>query len=193
LQKSTQDKAGSTVPIIYLKRGEKMIFYEWFPVVIAAVAVAMDLKTAKVDNGWILFSLGLGLLLRILTRGLWGVWLFLTGGLFPILCLGLLFQFRMLGAGDIKLFCAIGGILGIYRVSICMMVSLFIGACIAVALMVSNGSFHERFAYFENYIRTFIQTRECRPYYQNGMSAPENFHFTVPVLLSVLLCAGGVI
>ena len=38
----------------------------------------------------------------------------------------------------------------------------------------------------------FYCTGEIRPYYRKGMSFPENFHFTVPIFLSVVLYAGGV-
>ncbi len=79
--------------------------------VISAMAVWMDFRDASVDNGWILFSFVTGFLIQITERGLKGGAIFLTGVAVPIILLGILFVFRMLGAGDIKLLCALGGIM----------------------------------------------------------------------------------
>lgn len=152
----------------------------------------MDIKTAKVDNGWILFTMGAGLAFRILTEGFRGITGFLSGAAFPLLCLGILFVFRMLGPGDIKLFCALGGIMGLKKIGICILVSFFLGACLSFAILISNGDFRQRFQYLFAYIHKLIRTREISPYYQKGMNASENYHFTVPVFLSVVLYAGGV-
>lgn len=41
-----------------------------------------------------------------------GVPAVLGGSILPLFLLAVLYYFRMLGAGDIKLFCAIGGLMG---------------------------------------------------------------------------------
>ena len=76
-----------------------MLFYTCFPVVTVAVAVIMDLRTAKVDNGWILFTLMMGLWIRILTEGIQGIFRYFLGAVFPLFCLSILFVLRMLGPG----------------------------------------------------------------------------------------------
>lgn len=174
------------------KWGESMLFYTGFPVAAAAVAVIMDLRTARVDNGWILFSLGIGLFVRIWVEGIWAVPDFLAGALLPAVLLGGLFYFHMLGPGDIKLFCALGGVIGPGAIVKCMVVSFFIGAGISFAILISNGGIQSRFCYFMHYLQDFARTGERKPYYQKGMSSLENFHFTVPVFLSIALYAGGV-
>lgn len=150
----------------------------------------MDLRTAKVDNGWILFSLATGLGYRLLCRGITGVLLFLAGVVFPLLILSVLFYFRMLGPGDIKVFCALGGILGIRRISYCMLYALFIGGMISVFLLLIYGDIRQRFLYFIQYFQDYLISGNVRPYYRKGMPS-ENFHFTVPIFLSVMLYAGG--
>ncbi len=86
-----------------------MFFYTGIPVMMAAAAVVMDLRTARVDNGWILFCMAAGLAMRILANGIIGVFWYFTGALIPVVLLGWLFVFRMLGPGDIKLLSVIGG------------------------------------------------------------------------------------
>lgn len=87
------------------------VFFHLFPVIVAGTAMIMDLRNAKIDNGWILFSMFLGLMICIREKGISGVCFFVTGSSFPLLLI-ILFLFGMLGAGDIKLFCALGGVMG---------------------------------------------------------------------------------
>ena len=79
-------------------------------VVISAMAVWMDLREEAVDNSWVLFSIMAGFLLQLLEKGPKGMIIFLTGAAVPLILLGILFIFRMLGAGDVKILCALGGI-----------------------------------------------------------------------------------
>lgn len=174
------------------KRGGKMVFDTVLPVVIAGVAAVMDLRTARVDNGWIVFCLSVGFVVRWMSQGLAGIGAFFTGSLFPMIVLGGLFILRMLGPGDIKLFCALGGMMGVRTVGKCILVSFFLGAGISLAILISNGSVCQRFQYFIQYIQELVRSGKSRPYYRRDMSLPENFHFTVPVFLSVVLYAGGV-
>ena len=146
-----------------------MFFYTGIPVMMAAAAVVMDLRTARVDNGWILFCMAAGLAMRILANGIIGVFWYFTGALIPVVLLG--------WAGEIVK---------------CILVAMFIGAAISAALLISNGNICQRFLYLWSYICQTARTGKRKPYYQKGMLPLENFHFTVPVFLSVLLYAGGV-
>ena len=103
-----------------------MSFCTVLPVVISAMAVWMDFRDTSVDNGWILFSFVTGFLIQITERGLKGGVIFLTGVAVPVILLGILFVFRMLGAGDIKLLCALGGIMGPRTVTECIFYSLLV-------------------------------------------------------------------
>ena len=51
-----------------------MLFYIAFPVIVAGVAAIMDIRTAKVDNGWLLFCLVTVLSVRYVTEGTDGIW-----------------------------------------------------------------------------------------------------------------------
>lgn len=161
------------------------------PLMVAGTAVIMDLRTARVENGWILFSLAAAFVWHVWQEGMAGVFVFFTGALLPVLILGVLFCFRMLGPGDIKLFCALGGVMGPEAIGKCIFSSFFLGAVISLAILIFCGSFISRIQYLIRYFQDFLRTGEVRPYYRKGM-ALENFHFTVPVFMSVMLYAGGV-
>ena len=169
-----------------------MSFGIFLPVVISAVAVWMDLRDASVDNGWILFSFITGLVIQVMEKGPKGGIIFLTGAAVPVILLGILFVLRMLGAGDIKLLCALGGIMGPRTIVECIVYSLLAGAGISLAILISTGGIRRRFLYLYQYMNEFYCTGEIHPYYRKGMSFPENFHFTVPIFLSAVLYAGGV-
>ena len=150
----------------------------------------MDIRNGKVDNGWILFSMFLGLIACIWRKGSAGILFFAAGSAVPLI-LVILFIFGMLGAGDIKLFCALGGIMGPETVLKCICVSFFAGACMALTLLIIHRNFCERLLYFLNYIKTTAAAGKITSYRRRDISAPENFHFTIPVFVSVLLYAGG--
>ena len=77
-----------------------MSFGIFLPVVISAVAVWMDLRDASVDNGWILFSFIMGLVIQVMEKGPKGGIIFLTGAAVPVILLGILFVLRNHGAAD---------------------------------------------------------------------------------------------
>lgn len=169
-----------------------MFFETLFPVLTAAVAMVMDLRTSRVDNGWIVFCICIGLAVQTLSGGIRGFLGAVFGIILPLLFLGGLFVFRMLGPGDIKLFCALGCMLGGISIGKCILVSLFIGAGISLAILISVGEFRQRFHYFAQYFSEYRSSRQKKSYYNKDINALENFHFTVPVFLSVMLYAGGV-
>ncbi|MBQ0000015.1 MAG: prepilin peptidase [Clostridiales bacterium] len=158
--------------------------------VTSGTAMLMDLRTMKVDNGWLLFMLVPGFLTRLLTEGISSVPDFLMGMLLPFFLLIGLFYFHMLGAGDIKLLCVLGGMTGVRGAGILMLCTLFLGGIFAFFFLLFYGGVRERFRYFFSYVRDCVQNGEVRPYYQQGPRL-ENFHFTVPIFLGTLLYAGG--
>ena len=81
-----------------------------------------------------------------------GLPVYLAGAVLPLALLGWLFRFRMLGSGDIKLFCRLGGIMGPEAVLYCIGFSFLTGAAISLALLISCGGFTERISYFLEYL-----------------------------------------
>lgn len=160
-------------------------------VLFSAAAVCMDLHRQRIDNGWIVVGYLLGIFCRIREYGLKGVGLFLIGSAVPILLFYFLFLFRMIGAGDIKLFSVIGGLIGPRAVLICMGAALGFGAVFSLAVLILCGNLFSRLRYFAEYINQLRKTKKIVPYMIRG-SRMENIHFSVPILMSVLLYVGGV-
>lgn len=158
----------------------------------------MDLAREKVDNHFILFGLLLGFLYQVCTCGLRGFVIFVVGIGIPVLFLYILFFFRMLGSGDIKLFSVLGGFIGPYSIAKCIFVSFICGAVISVIVMLLCGNFISRLKYFTNYMNKLLVTEnlwsseEVIPYYRPGKRM-ENIHFTVPILMSMVIYAGGLL
>ncbi|MBU5482439.1 prepilin peptidase [Blautia sp. MSJ-19] len=156
----------------------------------AGVAVLMDLYEMKIKNGWILWSLLTGFLYELWRGGWNGAAFFIAGAGLPLLVLGWMFYFRMLGAGDIKLFCALGGIMGPGAVLWCIWFAFVAGAGISLAVVIFCGNFRQRLQRFAEYLLAFIWTGRRAPYFQKG-AVTENIHFTVPIFMSVMLYMGG--
>lgn len=153
-------------------------------------AMIMDIKTGKVDNRLIFISSGAALLFRLVRGGPAGMAAGFAGMAIPFVLLFLLFSLRMLGAGDIKLFCSLGAFLGPAAILKCIAVSFLIGALIALSLMLKKGIIIERFRYFFSYLSRLLTEKTAPPYRCGGLERPENFHFTIPIFISVIMmCA----
>ena len=80
------------------------------------------------------------------------------------------------------------GVSAVFKLILC---SLFLGGILSFAFLISCGNFKERLSYFFNYVYEYSQSKVLRSYIKKG-NQPENFHFTVPIFLSVMLYVGGV-
>ncbi len=112
------------------------------------------------------------------------------GGLLPIALLWMLFRFRMLGAGDIKLFSVCGTFLGVQGSLHTMILSIFCGGIMAAVLILIRGNFRSRMHYFLTYLSQFQQEKQIKPYRR-----PEDrdavFHFTFAILGGAVLTLAG--
>ena len=151
----------------------------------------MDLYQMQIKNSWIICSLLAGFILQLYQNGSEGFISFVTGGSLPLLILGILFWFRMLGPGDIKLFCALGGIMGPEVICRCIWYAFLSGAGISLAVLICSGEMWNRIQYLTGYLSEYVRSGIRKPYYQKG-TAVENIHFAVPVFMSVMLYAGGI-
>ncbi|MCI7812415.1 MAG: A24 family peptidase [Lachnospiraceae bacterium] len=96
-------------------------------------AVLTDLREKKIKNIWVIFWTIVGAATRIYHDGMMGAWSSIWGILIPILLLWGGFCMRQIGAGDIKLFSALGSFLGIQDILECMMFALSFGLIFAIA------------------------------------------------------------
>jgi prepilin peptidase CpaA len=119
-----------------------------------------DVKYYKIKNGIILPMLIIGLGISVVEHSL----LDAVYGMFIPLVLFPLYALKMLGAGDIKAFCAIGAVVG-FKLSIqTMLFSFLSGGVLAMIFMLLNKNMATRFKYVFNYLKLCLYTRKILKY-----------------------------
>lgn len=167
-----------------------MTFSGGFCVFFSLISMIMDIRWEKVSNRWILFGWLAAAAWQTCGKGPGGVLFFLAGALFPIGLLFPLFASKMLGTGDIKLFSVLGGMMGPRSFLSCLLLSFILAAAISLPVLLIRCDVKERLRYFAGYMARLLSGQGVEPYLKPGRR-PENIHFTIPVFISVLLCAGG--
>lgn len=160
-----------------------------FPLLVAAGGAILDLWSSRVDNWWTTGALLAGLFLSLLQAGVRGLCFSLTGAFLPLLLLGGLFLLRMFGAGDIKLFMALGSYLGPREIMKCMAIAFILGAFYSLFYLIVTGTICRRIQKLFFYIRKCQQKGQAFSY---PVKAGEGtFPFALAIFASVLLWSGG--
>lgn len=168
-----------------------MAYTDILALILALEAVDSDLKSGHIENAWILTGTVLSAGLRISLEGMEGLFRFGIGALVLFVVLYFLFWIRAMGAGDIKLLCVFGGLYGLSRGFSCFACAVFCGAVLSVCQLVFFTAFRERIRYFVQYMAGWLKSGIRQPYMQKGEGV-EKLHFSVPILMAVLLGIGGV-
>jgi prepilin peptidase CpaA len=129
-----------------------------------ALALVSDFRTYRIKNIIIGLFLAAGLLTNLLYTGFSGIIGYILAALLPAVLLLVFFALRMLGAGDIKLFCAIGAIMGVRFVLFSMAYSFLAGGIMAIIIMLFNKNFKQRALYLLSYLKTCFLTLSLKPY-----------------------------
>lgn len=163
-----------------------------FPLLVLTLAATlMDLKEGRIPNGIVISGLLCGLVYQVFSNQAAGVVLFFGGILLPLALFGILYYFRMTGAGDIKLLCMVGGFLGPVDGLICAVLAVLFGGVIAVCRMLRSHNFWQRLNYFSEYVTEYSVTRQWKSYLSETDESAK-FCFSVPVLFGVLCYLGGI-
>ncbi|NSW90186.1 MAG: prepilin peptidase [Firmicutes bacterium] len=133
-------------------------------VLLLGLALLSDIKTYKIKNAVTLPFIFMGTVTNIYLNGINGLFTSIMGILIPIIFLTPLYALRMLGAGDIKLFSAIGAVMGNRFILYSMAFSFLEGGVIALFLMLSRKNFKQRFVYFFQYLKHCFLTLSFQPY-----------------------------
>lgn len=157
---------------------------------IVMAAAWEDFRSGRIPNQLIVGGLLAGLLCQVVQYKVAGIVLFLGGSLLPLFLLGLLFYFRMLGAGDIKLFCVVGGFLGAMALLKCMIWAVVFGAVWSVWILWKRQLWSERLGYFMQYTKTYAKNRRWKSYL-DGVEKAGRICFSLPILASVWCYMGG--
>ena len=107
-------------------------------------AVYTDMTQTRISNRLIVLGLVLGIFFRIMTEGYMGVLFFVVNIFIPVILLYLLFQLRVLGAGDIKLFSMLGAFISTEQLLSLMVLAFCVGALLGIGKKVYQFIFLKR-------------------------------------------------
>ena len=162
--------------------------YKFFALVfLLLLAMSQDRKTYRIPNPVILGFVVLGFGISLYESGLQGVARALQAAVLPVLLLFPLFVLRMLGAGDIKLFSAIGALMGVGFVFGVMLAAFLCGGVLALLLMAARRNGAQRMRYFWGYIKNCFLTGSFPPY-TDFAGKPEGvvFRFSYAIALGTM-------
>jgi len=156
--------------------------------VLTVLALLSDIKTYRIKNVIVLPFILIGLATNCLQEGFGGAVHYLFAALLPLLLLIILYMARMLGAGDIKLFSAVGAIMGVRFVLYCMAYSFLSGGIIALALILLRKNWKERINHLTKYIQLCFTTFSLQPYTDfKEKDDGTRFHFASAIACGVLI------
>lgn len=119
-----------------------------------AVAVSYyDIRYRRIPNFLVLAALVAGLVVNISFGGVHGLWSSLQGFGLAFVPMFVMHIFGAMGAGDVKLFGAIGSIIGISLVPLTFVVVVMLGAALAIYSMLRSGTV---FSTLHGVLRIFV-------------------------------------
>lgn len=149
-----------------------------------SAALVSDFRTYRIDNRIILVFLTAGLATGLALEGPSGLLSSFLGMALPLPLLFWLYPARMLGAGDIKLFCAAGAVMGIGFIPWCIAWSFLGGGLTALALMLARRNFRQRFRYLGGYLKACFLSGSILEYSElSDKSDGAKFHFSLAIAL----------
>jgi prepilin peptidase CpaA len=156
--------------------------------VLIVASLISDIKTGRIKNFIVLPFIAAGPVISLIFFGSRGLLDSIAGILVPVVILFILYALKMLGAGDIKLFCAIGSIMGA-KFAICSMLYSFIaGGIFAIFIMLARKNAAERMKSFFTYLKHSFLTMSLKPYTDNiGSDRSSVFCFSYAIAAGTLI------
>ena len=174
----------------------------YFLLFLLTAAACYDWKDYRIPNWLIGAGYGGGFFYRSLLEGSKGSVFWLLDTIVPILALYLFFYWKLFGAGDIKLFSVISGVVGFNSTISVMAVSLFFGALLSIIFIFRYRSLGNRLQYLAAYFSDIMTTKKLLPYMrqlqrEKGQSNEINksehirqghIHYSIAILCAVVYC-----
>jgi len=117
------------------------ITFEIFLVPLAVIIIYHDVRYRRIPNVFVLATLITGFIFNLTLGGLSGGLNSLTGCVFAFILMFILHVFGAMGAGDVKLFAAIGSVIGAQLVLPTFVVVVLTGGVLALVSVVRSGVF----------------------------------------------------
>ncbi len=154
------------------------------------LSVISDLKASKIRNMFVLTAALLGMAINAYLYGLTGLKTSIIGIVIPVLLLGILFYASLIGAGDIKLFSAIGAVVGWKCLLYVMAYSFIIAGIFAFVSLARRAEVKSTFFAFYLDMKMCFLTSDIS-YFQNN-STKHTIRLSPAIALGVciqmLLC-----
>lgn len=156
------------------------------------LALINDLRENKIRNIITMPTALLGLVLNLAEGGGAGLMVAVIGWLVPILALIIFYLIKVMGAGDIKLFAAIGAVMGLPFTVGSFVISIYFGGVVALVLLIKRKQAGASLTRLRNYIVHCLTRQNLTVYY----SGPESrFPFAIAIvpatLVQLAMWAGG--
>lgn len=115
--------------------------YEVFLIPLAVLIIYYDVRYRRIPNPFVLATLISGLTVNICFAGVSGAVSSLGGCVLAFLLMFMLHVFGGMGAGDVKLFAAIGSVIGAHLVLPAFLVVVLTGGLLAIVSVIRSGIF----------------------------------------------------
>lgn len=161
---------------------------------LVSTACISDLRSGRVRNwiavlGW---AVGAVLALAGAERLPAAMADFLAGAVIPLTVGFFLYKGRLLGAGDAKLFSAVGGITGLHVFCRFAVWSFILGGILSFLILISGDNGRQAVLRLRDFAGRTARTGRIAPY-RDDKAGKGMFHFTVPMLMAAVMYAGGMI
>jgi prepilin peptidase CpaA len=115
--------------------------FQFFLIPLAALVIYHDVRYRRIPNAFVLATLISGLTLNFALGGINGGLNSIGGCLLAFILMFMLHVFGAMGAGDVKLFAAIGSVIGAHLVLPTFVVVVLIGGLLALITVLRSGVF----------------------------------------------------
>ena len=115
--------------------------FQLFLVPLAVLVIYYDVRYRRIPNAFVLATLVAGLSVNLIIGGISGGLNSLGGCLFAFILMFMLHIFGAMGAGDVKLFAAIGSVIGASLVLPTFLVVVITGGVLALISILRSGVF----------------------------------------------------
>jgi prepilin peptidase CpaA len=115
--------------------------FQFFLIPLAVLIIYHDVRYRRIPNAFVLATLISGLTLNIVSGGLNGGLNSIGGCVLAFILMFMLHVFGAMGAGDVKLFAAIGSVIGAQLVLPTFVVVVLTGGVLALVSIVRSGIF----------------------------------------------------
>jgi prepilin peptidase CpaA len=115
--------------------------FEFFMVPLAVLVIYHDVRYRRIPNPFVLATLISGIVLNFALGGIHGGLSSIGGCVLAFILMFILHVFGAMGAGDVKLFAAIGSVIGAHLVLPTFVVVVLTGGLLALASILRSGVF----------------------------------------------------